>query len=285
MQRVRISEIAAPDIANINKMCIMPGSEPEAVLGILRESREAHTQAAAMGAKVFGAFLEGGEPVGRIEIMPVEAAPVPLDGDGLWVIRCLWVLDKARGRGIARSLMQLALDTAQDSKGVAVLTYPNWMPPAFFERFAFQVVEQKTTGAIVLFRKTRPYTGTEVCLVAPTTHFGQLRDSRKPKDFQQLRGFGHLEDCALSNDIVLVEAVFNFRCPWVIQQYRNNLSIASSISDKVVTREYPIRTHADALRLGEENLYIDGVTPFSGPVRSRELEEAIRNRLEAKGLL
>lgn len=54
---------------------------------------------------------------------------------------------------------------------------------------------------------------------------------------------------------------------------------------QVVTREYPIRTHADALRLGEENLYIDGVTPFSGPVRSGELEEVIRKRLEAKGLL
>ena len=62
----------------------------------------------------------------------------------------------------------------------------------------------------------------------------------------------------------------------VIQSSANARKEASSVS----------YTHlADALRLGEENLYIDGVTPFSGPVRSRELEEAIRNRLEAKGLL
>jgi len=40
-------------------MCIMPGSEPEAVLSILGESREAHRQAAVVGAKIFGAFLEG----------------------------------------------------------------------------------------------------------------------------------------------------------------------------------------------------------------------------------
>lgn len=98
MQRVRISEIAASGIDRISKMCIMPSSELEAALSILRESQEVHRQAAAMGAKVFGAFLEGGEPVGRIEVMPVEAAPVPLDSDGLWIIRCLWVLDKARGR-------------------------------------------------------------------------------------------------------------------------------------------------------------------------------------------
>ncbi len=72
MQRVRISEIAAPDIDNINRMCIMPGPKPEVILSILRESRKAHRQAAAMGAKVFGAFLDEGEPVGRIEIMPVR---------------------------------------------------------------------------------------------------------------------------------------------------------------------------------------------------------------------
>jgi hypothetical protein len=151
MQRVRISEIAAPDMDNINRMCVMPGSDSETTLTALRESLEAHRQASPMGAKVFGAFLEGGEPVGRIEIMPVEA-------------------------------------------------------------------------------------------------------------------------------------VFSLRCLWIIQQYRTCLSIAGSISDKVVTHEYPIRTHTDALRLGEENLYVDGVAPFSGPVRRRELKEVIRKHLEAKGL-
>jgi GNAT superfamily N-acetyltransferase len=284
MNRVKICEIAPSDIDSINKMCIMPDSEPEVTLGILRESREAHNQAAAMGARVFGTFLEEG-PVGRIEIMPIEAVPIPIDGEGVCVIRCLWVLAKACGLGVARSLMELALDAAQDSKGIAVLTYPNWMPPAFFQRFDFQVVEQKTTGATVLFRKTRRLTETEVSLASPTVRFGQLGDPGELKDFRQLRDFAHLKDSALSNDIVLVEAVFNLRCPWIIQHYRTCLSIAGSISDKVVTREYPIRTHTDALQLGEENLYIDGVAPFSGPVRRRELEQVIRSHLVAKGLL
>jgi len=133
MRRVGISEIAPSCIDDINTMCVMPGSEPDASSAVLKESADAHRQAAAMGARVFGAFLEGGEPVGRIEIMPIEAAPVPLEGDGLWVIRCIWVLDKAKGLGIAGSLMRLALDAAEGSKGVAVLTYPGWMPPAFFE--------------------------------------------------------------------------------------------------------------------------------------------------------
>lgn len=56
-------------------------------------------------------------------------------------------------------------------------------------------------------------------------------------------------------------------------------------SDRVVAAEYVIHTRADALRFGEENLYIDGDAPFAGPARLEELERAIRDRLAAKGLL
>ena len=219
-----------------------------------------------MGARVFGAFLEGGEPVGRIEIMPIEAAPVPLEGDGLWVIRCIWVLDKAKGLGIAGSLMRLALDAAEGSKGVAVLTYPGWMPPAFFERFGFERVEPETGRATVLLRKADPRDSCRVSLVSRTARFGEPGGAELPRG------------------TVLVEAVFGLMCPWVIQQYRGYLSIASSVSDKVITHEHVVRTHADALGLGEENLYIDGVAPFAGPIRREELEHAIRSRLADKGI-
>jgi len=266
MYPVKIREIAPSCIDDINIMCVMPGSEPDASSAVLKESADAHRQAAAMGARVFGAFLEGGEPVGRIEIMPIEAAPVPVEGDGLWVIRCIWVLDKAKGLGVAGSLVRLDLDAAQGSRGVAVLTYPGWMPPDFFERFGFERVEPESGRAMVLLRKADPCDSCRVSLVSPAARFGQPRGAD------------------LQRHTVLVEAVFGLRCPWVIQQYRRYLSIASSISHKVVTREHVIRTHADALRLGEENLYIDGVAPFAGPIRREELEHAIRSRLADKAI-
>lgn len=258
MHGVEIREVVPADIDDINRMCVMPGSESEAVFDVLRESAEAHRQAALLGARVFGAFLQD-EPVGRIEVMPIEAAPVPLEGESLWVIRCLWVLDKVRGLGIARSLMQLGLDAAQGARGVAVLTYHNWMPVAFFERFDFEVVERKNGGATVLLRKIDP--DARVSLVSPVMPFARPVDTAFPRD------------------VVRVEAVFNSRCPWVIQQYRKYLSFAGSISDRVVTHENVIHTHADALRLGEENLYIDGVAPFSGPIRLQELEQVITQAL------
>ena len=74
MHGVEISEIAPSCIDDINRMCVMPGSDHEAALAALKESADAHRQAAAMGARVFGAFMEGVEPVGRIEIMPIEGS-------------------------------------------------------------------------------------------------------------------------------------------------------------------------------------------------------------------
>jgi len=266
MRGVEIREIAPSSIDDINKMCVMPGSSHEATLAVLKESADAHLQGAAMGARSFAAFLEGGDPVGRIEIMPIEAAPVPLEGDGLWVIRCMWVLDRAKGLGIADSLMRLALDAAQESRGVAVLTYPGWMPPAFFERFGFEQVEQKAGQATVLLRRADPCDSCRVSLASPATRLGLPCGAKLPQD------------------TVLVEAVFGLRCPWVIQQYRRYLSIASSISDKVVAREYLIRNHSDALLLGEENLYIDGIAPFAGPIRREELEHAVKSRLADKAV-
>ena len=74
-RRLLTTEVTSIRGDSINTMCVMPGSEPDASSAVLKESAGAHLQAAAMGARVFGAFLEGGEPVGRIEIMPIEAAP------------------------------------------------------------------------------------------------------------------------------------------------------------------------------------------------------------------
>ncbi|MGQ9778437.1 MAG: GNAT family N-acetyltransferase [Bacillota bacterium] len=254
MANVTFREVSPDDIDDINVMCMMPGSKDPCAL---RESAEARLRAAAMGAKVFGAFLHG-EPVGRIEMMPIEAAPLPLEGDGLWVVRCLWVLEKAQGLGIARSLMNLGLDAAQGSKGVAVLTYPNWMPPSFFQKFGFEMVH-RDGGRMVLMRKADP--DAKVALARPAIEF------------------------PTSDETVRIDAVFNARCPWLMQYYRRCLERARSLSDRVITNEHIIHTHADALRWGEENLYIEGETPFSGPVRLQELERVVKEILARKKLL
>ncbi|MEW6227679.1 MAG: hypothetical protein AB1700_06215 [Bacillota bacterium] len=58
---VEIQEVTPDAIERLNAMCVAPGSDPG---DVLEESAKAHERAAALGAKVFGAFLDG-KPVGR----------------------------------------------------------------------------------------------------------------------------------------------------------------------------------------------------------------------------
>ncbi len=51
MHGVEIREIAPSSIDSINKMCVMPRSSYEAALAALKESADAHWQAAAMGQR------------------------------------------------------------------------------------------------------------------------------------------------------------------------------------------------------------------------------------------
>lgn len=250
---VEIQEVTPCTIQRLNTMCVAPNSDPG---DVLEESTKAHERAAALGARVFGAFL-GEKPVGRVEVMPIEAAPLPLEGESLWIIRCLWVLPEVQGTGIARTLMELALDASRGSRGVAVVTYPNWMPISFFERFGFEVSAQSGPATLLL---------------------------RKIDDHARVTFVSGGRGLVDSGDAVKVEAVVSGRCPWIMQNYRKLLEFARTLSDKVVATERMIGTRADAIRFGEENLYIDGTTPFEGPVRLAEFEKAIRARLAAKGL-
>ncbi|MEW6243599.1 MAG: GNAT family N-acetyltransferase [Bacillota bacterium] len=252
MEVFRIEEVGADHIDSVNRMCTVPGSDPESVLW---ESREAHRQAAALGARVFAAF-QGGEPVGRTEVMPSDAAPLPLEGEGLWVIRCLWVLPGAQRKGIARSLMDKVLLASAGSKGIAVVTYPDWMPVPFFERFGF-TMQQCCPPATVLLRKNNS-----------DAHVSYLPPERSVAPDGRVR----------------VEAVMSGRCPWIMQYFRARLADALRFSEYVVTSERLISDRSDALRCGDENIYIDNEAPFAGPVSTGEFTGYLKERLRARGL-
>jgi GNAT superfamily N-acetyltransferase len=137
---IEIREVSAEHIDSINIMSTVPGSNCSA---FLQESARVHRHVATLGVRTFGAFQDG-KPVGRMEIMPIDAAPMALSGDGLWVIRCLWVLEEAKGAGIARHFMNEAMKIARDSNGIAVVTYENWMPVLFLKSLDLRLL--KRTG-------------------------------------------------------------------------------------------------------------------------------------------
>lgn len=253
--------MAPGDIDSMNAMCVMPGTEPA---GIMEESTRIHRRVAAMGVRTFGAFCNR-EPVGRMEIMPVEAAPLALAGDGLWVIRCLWVLDKAEGRGIAGRLMEKAMQLAQGSKGIAVVTYKDWMPVSFFERFGFAEVDTEGESRLLLLKMHPDAAVSFVRDCTPRKYLYPEKSARTRKEE------------------VHVTAVFTGRCPWLMQSWRRWLNAAAELSEKVVTSEITIFNREDAIHFGSEDLYIDGVPYRGSPVQLEPFLDSIRRRLSGKG--
>ncbi|MBE3519800.1 MAG: GNAT family N-acetyltransferase [Firmicutes bacterium] len=253
-----IREVSPEGIDSVNIMCTMPDSDPRAVM---EESARVHRHVASIGVRTLAVFDEG-KPVGRLEIMPIEAAPLALSGDGLWVIRCLWVLEKSQGRGMGRALMERAIEIASGSKGIAVVTYNNWMPVPFFEKFGFELVDRKGSASLLLLKMSPHATAS---FVPPRNAVPISPDRSK-------------------GDLVAVEAVFTGRCPWLMQSWRRWLRAARDMSDRVVTSERFIFTRDDAMHYGDENIYIDGIPLDDSPLNLEAFRKAVAARLLEKGL-
>lgn len=253
-----VQEITADTIGKVHGICAHDTGASAPWYGeAAAESQTVCRHGATHGRRIFGAFCDG-KPVGRAEVMPIDLAPLPLEGEDLHVIRCLWVVKEAEGKGYARALMERALDAAQGAKGVAIVTYPGWnhIPSPFLLRFGFETVQQDGMATLLLRKVSAD---ARVALV----HV-RRSDVVSPSQLQ-------------------VEAVISGMCPAATQYYRRLLDAARSLSDKVVTKEWILRNREDALRFGKENtVYVDGEEPFSGPFRTATFCDLVKERLAAK---
>ena len=82
-----------------------------------------------------------------IEYEPIEAAWVPINGKNYEYIYCLWVAGSFKGKGIAKELLEYAINDSKE-KGMSVictLTSKNKKPflgeKKFFEHYGFKVVD------------------------------------------------------------------------------------------------------------------------------------------------
>lgn len=301
---ITVCELSPAQFYQLNAMCVPSGQDAPAAFSAMRESAEALQQASATGLRVFGAFLNS-EPVGRLELSPIEAAPVPLKGQDTWVIRCLWIVEKAKGLGLGRRLMELALDSV-GTESAAVLTYEDWMPPAFLEKFGFRLTQRQGEGILMVrpggqaagrSAPTGPTPGGPASATRPTPatpeattiSFALVKPSFAPVEpsFAPVKpSFAPVKPSfALLPDCVRVDAVYTPRCPWRIVNVRRRLADARELSDRVVTHEHRIYNREDALRLGEEYTYVDGEPLAGGPMSREVFLRAVTERLRAKGLI
>ena len=82
-----------------------------------------------------------------IEYEPIETAWVPINGKKYEYIYCLWVAGKFKGKGIARELLEYAINDSKEKgmSGICTLVSKKKKPfigeKKFFEHFGFKVVD------------------------------------------------------------------------------------------------------------------------------------------------
>ena len=82
-----------------------------------------------------------------IEYEPIETAWVPINGKNYEYIYCLWVAGSFKGKGIAKELLEYAIDDSKNKKmsGICTLVSKKKKPfigdKKFFEHFGFKVVD------------------------------------------------------------------------------------------------------------------------------------------------
>ncbi len=82
-----------------------------------------------------------------IEYEPIETAWVPINGKNYEYIYCLWVAGSFKGKGIAKELLEYAINDAKEKKmsGICTLVSQKKKPflgdKKFFEHFDFKVVD------------------------------------------------------------------------------------------------------------------------------------------------
>ena len=82
-----------------------------------------------------------------IEYEPIETAWVPINGKNYEYIYCLWVAGSFKGKGIAKELLEYAINDAKSKKmsGICTLVSKKKKPfigeKKFFEHFGFKVID------------------------------------------------------------------------------------------------------------------------------------------------
>lgn len=93
-------------------------------------------------------LLHEDKVAGQIELAPPEASGLPITGDGVVVIHCLWVSDAYSGLDGGQLLLAACAETTKAASLATIAfnaTLP-WMSRSYFEAQGFAVIDQAATG-------------------------------------------------------------------------------------------------------------------------------------------
>lgn len=86
------------------------------------------------------------EVVGQIEYVPAGFSALPIKGDGVYVMNCIWVLRKAKGHNFGKLLLDNTIrsirDKAEALSTIALEGYPsNWCTKLQMEKLGFRSID------------------------------------------------------------------------------------------------------------------------------------------------
>jgi GNAT superfamily N-acetyltransferase len=156
---------------------------------------------------------------GLIEYLPIEFAPEPVKGEKSLFINCIWVVPPLWHKGIARSLLERAIESARNYNGVSVLAYEGdkwfgffpYMPASFFKRFGFKEVDHDESRVLL--------------------HLNLGADEKPILIKPRCREIGN-------SDKMVVDVLFNSQCPWsgwMVDKIKRNIKKYDTVVNTVNT--------------------------------------------------
>lgn len=218
------------------------------------------------GLRVKLALDEAGVPVGMIQYLPIEASHV--EGEGLYMILCIWVhghdvgKGNRQGHGMGTALLKAAEADARSlgAKGMAAwgLWIPIWMKASWFKKHGYKKADRD--GMAVLMYK--PFT-----------------DDAKPPRWVRPK-----KPIPTAEGKVTVAAFKNGWCTVQNINYERAKRAVRSLGDRVAFLEYDTSEPKVLAEWGiSDGIFLDGKPLVWGPPMSYDaIVKAIEKRLKKR---
>jgi len=95
-----------------------------------------------------------GDHVGTIEYAPVAGSGLPIIGDNVIVMNCIWVQRRARGHNFGKQLLKDMMESEKGASGFATIALENYWNP-YFKRSEMKSLGFKSVKSIRVRHKTK----------------------------------------------------------------------------------------------------------------------------------
>jgi len=95
-----------------------------------------------------------GDPVGTIEYAPAEGSGLPILGDDVVVMNCIWVHRRAKGHNFGKQLLKNMIESEKGASGFATIALENYWGP-FFMKSEMESLGFKSAKSIRVKHKTK----------------------------------------------------------------------------------------------------------------------------------